>query len=480
MPIRTSCPQCQTEYELADHLGGKRVVCAECQGTFAVPALPDEAAPVEAVAKADDPPGSGAATRDRPRLETDREGRRRRLVRDDDDPPRRRPASGSAAGPTLGAVAGGVFLLLVVCGGIAHLMSRPKPPPPAFHAGQPVLRNEPLGKAATAEDFCRRGDALAGRLLDGEAEAAYREATRLQPDHQRAHRGLGLVLLRQSRNAAAEAAFREALALKRDDAEAQQKLGEALFSQGRYKEAEAPYREAEALYRAAVRAQPDSAPARCDLGLALEGQGRFDDALVELRRGDELGRDTLDWRMPSVVWVEQAERLAELDRRLPALRRGEDDPASPLEAVEFSWLCQRYRRLPRTAAGLLADAMREDPQVAVPLKGNRYNAACAAALAAAGVGDDGRSLPDKVVLMLRRQALGWLRADLAIYKEHAGHDAGTMRIVLRQMTHWQKDDDLASIRDAAGLARLPDEEQDDWRQLWKDVEALRQRVAAPN
>jgi tetratricopeptide (TPR) repeat protein len=480
MPIRTSCPQCQTEYDLADHLGGKRVVCAQCQGTFAVPGPPGEAAPAEAVAKSDDPPGSGAATRDRPRLETDHEGRRRRLERDDDDPPRRRPAWGTPAGPILGGVGGGVFLLLVACAGIAHLMTRPKPPPPAFQPGQPMLRNESLGKAVTAEDFCRRGDALAGRGLDGEAEAAYREATRLKPDHQRAHRGLGLVLLRQSRNAAAEAALRGALGLKRDDAEAQQKLGEALFGQGRYKEAEAPYREAEALYRAAVRAQPDSAQARCELGLALEGQGRFDDALVELRRGDELGRDTPDWRMPSDAWVRQVEHLAELDSRLPALRRGEDAPASALEAVEFSWLCQRYRRLPRTAAGLLADAMREDPQVAVPLEGHRYNAACAAALAAAGVGDDARSLPDKVVLMLRRQALGWLRADLAIYTEHARHDAGTMRIVLRQMTHWQQDDDLASIRDEAGLARLPEEEREEWRQLWKDVAALRQRVLAPD
>jgi hypothetical protein len=43
----------------------------------------------------------------------------------------------------------------------------------------------------------------------------------------------------------------------------------------------------------------------------------------------------------------------------------------------------------------------------------------ASALAAAGRGDDARGLPDKVVVMLRRQALRWLREDLALYARQA-------------------------------------------------------------
>jgi len=40
------------------------------------------------------------------------------------------------------------------------------------------------------------------------------------------------------------------------------------------------------------------------------------------------------------------------------------------------------------------------------------------------------------------------------------------------LDHWQKDSDLAGIRDAAALAKLPAEEQKAFTQLWADVAAL--------
>ena len=40
------------------------------------------------------------------------------------------------------------------------------------------------------------------------------------------------------------------------------------------------------------------------------------------------------------------------------------------------------------------------------------------------------------------------------------------------MSHWQQDTDLAGIRDAAALARLPSQEQKACTQLWADVAAL--------
>jgi hypothetical protein len=40
------------------------------------------------------------------------------------------------------------------------------------------------------------------------------------------------------------------------------------------------------------------------------------------------------------------------------------------------------------------------------------------------------------------------------------------------MAHWQQDADLAGVRDAAALDRLPEGERRAWRALWQDVEAL--------
>ena len=51
--------------------------------------------------------------------------------------------------------------------------------------------------------------------------------------------------------------------------------------------------------------------------------------------------------------------------------------------------------------------------------------------------------------------------------------------VRQTMQHWQQDADLAGVRDADAFAKLPADERKPWRQLWDDVETLRQRAAGP-
>jgi hypothetical protein len=46
-------------------------------------------------------------------------------------------------------------------------------------------------------------------------------------------------------------------------------------------------------------------------------------------------------------------------------------------------------------------------------------------------------------------------------------------LVLR---HWQRDPDLAGVRDPEGLAKLPEIERMAWRDLWTDVDALLKRA----
>jgi hypothetical protein len=47
----------------------------------------------------------------------------------------------------------------------------------------------------------------------------------------------------------------------------------------------------------------------------------------------------------------------------------------------------------------------------------------------------------------------------------------------QHLTHWQRDPDLAGVRDKAALARLPEGERAAWRKLWAGVDYLRKRAA---
>jgi hypothetical protein len=42
----------------------------------------------------------------------------------------------------------------------------------------------------------------------------------------------------------------------------------------------------------------------------------------------------------------------------------------------------------------------------------------------------------------------------------------------KHLKHSQQDSDLASVRDAAALAKLPEAERAEWNKLWAEVEAL--------
>src|SRR5262249_10514682 len=160
--------------------------------------------------------------------------------------------------------------------------------------------------------------------------------------------------------------------------------------------------------------------------------------------------------------------------------RGEAEPRSAAERLELALLCQHpSKRLYVKAARLAADAFAADPELANDSQQqHRYNAACSAALAAARQGEDAKILPDKAVPALRRQALDWLRADLAAYASWAKGDDPKQKAVVRQrLGHWQKDADLACVRDQAALDRLPEDERAAWQRLWDDVESLRKEVS---
>jgi tetratricopeptide (TPR) repeat protein len=156
-----------------------------------------------------------------------------------------------------------------------------------------------------------------------------------------------------------------------------------------------------------------------------------------------------------------------LDARLPALLQGKER-ATVDEQLELARLCRDHGQ-PRAAALLYATAFVARPALAEDLlSGNRYAAACAAVRAAAGEGPECARLGIPERAALRKRAIAWLRADL---------DLSARRVKAGQrldwsLADWRAEPALASVRDPAELAKLPDAESEQWQRLWADVAAV--------
>jgi serine/threonine-protein kinase len=215
----------------------------------------------------------------------------------------------------------------------------------------------------------------------------------------------------------------------------------------------------------------------------LARQGKFAEALAAVRRGHELGSKRPGWRYPSAQWVRQAERDVELDAKLPQFLNGQAQPADAAERLELARLCQTgHKQLNVAAVRFFEQAFTDQPALADDLqRQSRYDAACAAALAGCGRGQDAAALGDGERTRLRRQALTWLRADLTAWDQKLDQDPDKARPrVAQAMQHWQGDPDFAGVRDPEDLGRLPEAERQEWQTLWEDVAALLARCGKPN
>jgi tetratricopeptide (TPR) repeat protein/serine/threonine protein kinase len=305
-----------------------------------------------------------------------------------------------------------------------------------------------------------------GRLE--EAKAEFRKAIELDPKDAIIHSNLGWFLYQQGRLEEAKAEFLKAITLDPKFGQPHANLGKVLKDQGRLEEAKAEFREAIAL-------DSKNAHAHYNLGLALMGEGGLEEAKAEFRKAVALGHQFAADR------VRQCDRLIALARRLPAVIKGDDKPASATGWLLYADLClQPFEKRYADAARMYAEAFAIDPKRADDLKsGNRYNAACAAALAAASLGKDAIKLADKERLRLRQQAQEWLRADLALWSKALDNATPQTRASAHQtLRHWQADSDLAGLRDAAALAKFSKAEREAWQKLWANVDALRKKAEA--
>lgn len=222
--------------------------------------------------------------------------------------------------------------------------------------------------------------------------------------------------------------LREALHLPRDDPQAHFLVGNALHHYGQYAGAEAEFREA-------LRLRPDFPMARANLARARWHLGKKAEVEAEYREAMRLRPDD-----PEVYFTLGF---------ILGWGEGKHAAAARFYAEAFA------------AHSNLADDTRFP---------NRYNAACAAALAGCGRGADAASLNETERARLRQQALAWLRAELTASRqllEKQPEQASAK--VQRTMQRWQWDGDFGGMRGDA-LAKLPEAERQGWQQLWADVE----------
>jgi serine/threonine-protein kinase len=269
-------------------------------------------------------------------------------------------------------------------------------------------------------------------------------------------------------------AFWKANALNPNDPIFYYRYGTSLLNAGRPDDALAALQKAIAL-------KPDYAEAQCSLGRCFVRKGRFTEGLAALEKAHELGIKQPGWNLPSRSWVRQAQKLIQLDERFTEIRAGKAQPTNTNERLALADLCQQYKHRYAAAARFYTAAFRDDPKLAENVKTqHRYNAACAAALAGCGRGEDAAKLDGKERSAWRKQAHTWLAADLALWTKQAENAVPLTRAAIRkQLQYWQQDTDLAGVRDAAALARLDASEQEQWRRLWQDVDGLLQKLAKP-
>jgi serine/threonine protein kinase/Flp pilus assembly protein TadD len=307
-----------------------------------------------------------------------------------------------------------------------------------------------------------------------ELHAALDLARDLRWDYHWAHYNLGLALYDKGDVTGAIAEFHEVIRIKKDHHDAHNILGVCLDRLGRQDEAIAEYREA-------IRLKPDYAEAHGNLGGIFVRQGRFIEGLNVLKKHHELGSTRPGRQYPSAEYVQQVERLVELDTKLTKVLNGELQPTEVSERLALASMCQEYKGLYLTAFRFYSEAFAEQPNLADELQQpHRYNAACAAALAGCGQGKDANQTDIKERLRLRQQALDWLRGDLAAYRNLLDKDpnkAGPE--IAKRMQHWQQDKDFNLVRDPESLDKLPEAERQEWQKLWADVEELRQKAAKP-
>jgi serine/threonine protein kinase/tetratricopeptide (TPR) repeat protein len=337
-----------------------------------------------------------------------------------------------------------------------------------------------IGKPAEARNSSESALAILQRLAD-----ANPTVPEFQLNLANSYHNIGIGLHDTGKSAEALKAYEKALAVGQKLAEEHPELTHAASALGgtlndaarvdldasRFEEARVRLRQAIEWQRKALAGNPSNPTYRQRLGNHLK-------LLSSAARGlgDSDGVTAAERELATLRDSDPA--MVALDVRLAAIIKGDQQPRN--EADRLALAQRAYdKALHATATRLWADALAAEPKLGDDRQAtHRYNAACAAALAASGQGKDDPRPDDDARVKLRAQALGWLKDELSAWKRVAKTvGSGNQELVAKTFAHWKADSDLSTIRDEKELAKLPEGERAQFAGLWADVDALLIEVA---
>ncbi len=384
----------------------------------------------------------------------------------------------------------------------------------------------------------KQADALAafesGRAIQEKLARENPSATKFQEALARSHYNLGLLLNSTGKLVEAQNAFeaaREVFKRLVDDnpsviefqnglAATDHDLGNLFFSNGKLTEAKATYEAAKTIQVKLARENPQVIEFQSRIGGTLTNLAQLQLQANNLAEAKSLLLEAIEFQKRA--WVNEP-RHAYYGQILKAQYTLLKDAAKDLgdkklEAVALAGLVELAIKEPEDAArdqrissiqkiltptvagelldlaqkaydlqnfGTAARCYREAVNRDATLAHNReaqisYNAACSAALAAFGQGEADPPLDDASKNKLRYEAYAWLKQELTEWQSSLGDNPKPQvkQTVAQTLAHWQKDSDLASVRDPDKLAALPEAERKEWEALWADVKALHAKVSA--
>jgi serine/threonine protein kinase/tetratricopeptide (TPR) repeat protein len=307
----------------------------------------------------------------------------------------------------------------------------------------------------------------------------YRQSVKSKPAFAKGYYHLGVALFTLNNLDGAEAALRKAVKYDPTD-------GLALYSLGVVVDGHGAAEEAEKLYRRAIALMPEFPEAHCNLGQLLRRGRKYTEALAYLRKGHELalkipkdpGKRRTGWGYDSARWVRECEQLVQLDHKLAkALKEGAAFD-NVKEQFDLGAFCLYHQDLPVTAARFYAAALAAPVQPSRDVRaGYLFHAACAAALAGAGKGQDAPQLDEEDRRRWRNQAVAWLRTALTCWSQRLKEATpAEQQAICRQLERWEKAVELTTLRDEHALARLGADERALCRTLWAEVRILLRKV----
>ncbi len=294
-----------------------------------------------------------------------------------------------------------------------------------------------------------------------EALGFSRAAVALRPDSSVAYIAIGEILRNMGRVDGAIDALERAVGNDAGNLLAHTNLARALDIKGLRDKAIEHYLQA-------LSIAPRSSVLHNDFGLVLLGHGRLDEAIEHLQLS---------------LSIDPRSARAHLNFSVALFRKGRADEGfehvqksvtlDPNFATAHFSFAHRLRD-----RGRLAEAI-DQLQQAARLEGDkpatvsywlvlsRYQAAGAYVQAAAGQRAEDSRRGEAERAGMRRQALVWLRANLELTTK-LRNDGKVLNLSL---STWLSDPALASVRDLAALAKLPDVEREPWQRLWTDLAA---------